>query len=226
MRKLSLLSTLFVIGFAANAWAGWVLEYASGDVTYLSSEKLKQVSKEDGTSSLLDSKSGKLSILRRDKQIYWQGMVEDYCAAIQQLIPQLEQKPAKPAISIKQAGVDTIAGVATEKYQVMAEGRLRKELWLVENPELTNESKALNRFAESFSACYPAQTIEEMVDRDPAYLKLEAQGYVMKDVTYLDSNIPIHSDEVVSLKQKDIPDSEFEVPVGFRRVESIMEIWQ
>jgi len=30
-------------------------------------------------------------------------------------------------------------------------------------------------FGEDFARCYPAQTTEEMVDRDPAYRKIESR---------------------------------------------------
>ncbi len=207
MSKLSLLFVMILIGFAASARAGWVVENASGDVTYLSSGSLKEVTKEDGTSSLYDGQSGRLSMLHRGKKIYWQGTVKGFCAVMQQLLPQLEQKPAKPGISIKQVGNETIAGIATKKYQVMVDGQLQEELWIAENQELANEMIAFNQFGEAFLKCYPAQTTEEMVERDPAYRKLATRGYVMKDVTYLNGNMPVSSEEVVSLRQKDIPDS-------------------
>jgi len=226
MNKSLLFFTAILISFAADAWAGWVVENASGDVTYLSSGKLKQVSKEDGTSSLYDGESGRLSILHQGKKIYWQGTVKGFCAVMQQLLPQLEQKPSKPGISIKLVGNETVASIATKKYQVIADGQLQEELWITENQELANEMIAFYQFAEDFVKCYPAQTTEEMVQRDPAYRKLATRGYVMKDVTYLNGNMPVSTEEVVSLRQKDIPDSEFEVPAGFRRVQSLMEIWQ
>jgi len=226
MSKLTLLCTMIVIAFAPTAWAGWVVEYASGDITYISSGKMKQVSKEDGTSSLLDGKTGQSSMLNPGKKIYWQGSGKDFCATMLQLIPQLEQKPAKPGISIKPAGNETIAGISTKKYQVMADGQLAREVWIAKNQELANESKAFNRLTEEFTTCYPAQTTEEMVDRDPAYLKLGNQGFVMKEVTYINGNMPVSNDEVVNLRQENIADSEFEVPAGFRRVESLMEMYQ
>ncbi len=226
MTKPALLFAIIAVGFAPNALAGWVAEYTSGDVVYISSGKMKQVSTEDGTSSLFDGKTGKSSVFSTSKKIYWQGTGEEFCAVMKQLIPQLDQKPAKPSISIEPAGNETIAGTVTRKYQVMADGHLHSEVWVAENQELANESKAVNKLGEEFSSCIPAQSTEEMVDRDPAYLKLVNQGYVMKEVTYLDGNMPVSSDEVISLRQENIPDSEFEVPAGFRRVQSLMEIWQ
>lgn len=227
MSKLTLLCTMIVVGFAPSAWAGWVVEYASGDVTYLSSGKMKEVSKEDGTASLLDAKTKQSSIFVPGKKIYWQGTSKEFCAVMQQLIPQLEQKPAKPSINIKPAGNESIAGMATKKYQVMVNGQLAREVWIAENQELANENQALDKFGEDFTMCYPAQTTEEMVDRDPAYRKMESRGYVMKDVTYyLNATMPVSNSEVVSLRQEDIPDSVFEMPAGFRRVKSMMEIYQ
>jgi len=226
MSNFSLLFIMIVVGFAPGAWAGWVVETASGDLTYLSSGKIKNASKEDGTSSLSDSKSGQISMLNQGKHIYWQGTGKEVCAVMLQLIPQVEQKPAKPSISIKPAGNETIAGIVTEKYQVIVDGQLHRELWITENQELANEMILFMQFEEDFTKCYPAQSTEQIVDRDPAYRKLVTRGYVMKDVTYLNGNMPISSSKVVSLKQENIPDSEFEIPAGFRRVESLLEIWQ
>lgn len=46
----------------------------------------------------------------------------------------------------------------------------------------------------------------------------------MKKVTYM-PGVPVHSDAVVSLKKKNIPDSEFKVPADYRRVQTLMELW-
>jgi len=217
---------LFIVFlFAVNpAHAGWVIDHMSGDVMYVSSGKLKEVSKDDGTWSIYDGKTGKLSIINPAKKIYWQGTVQEFCAALKQMIPPMDASPAKPKVSIKQGGTETIAGLATQKYQVMTNGTLHKEIWIAENKALIEEMKSLEQYGKELIECYPAQTMEMMVDRDPGYQRIVANRYVMKEVTY-ESGMPINSDEVVSLKQKNIVASEFDVPAGYRRVQTLMEIW-
>lgn len=206
------------------AQAGWVMDYVSGDETYISSGKSKEISKEDGTLSIVDGKAGKHSTINIAKKIYWQGTAKELCTALKQMIPQMEGSLAKPKVSVKQAGSEKIAGHTTQKYQVMANDRLHKEIWVTENKELAEEVKALEQYGKELIECRPAQTMEEMVERDPAYHQVVTKGYVMKEINYV-SGTPVYSDEVVSFRKKDIPASEFDVPAGYRRVQSLMEIW-
>jgi len=193
--------------FAVNpAHAGWVIDHVSGDVMYVSSGKSKEVSKDDGTWSIYDGKAGKLSIINPAKKIYWQGMVMDFCAALKQMIPPMGASPAKPSVGIKQDGTEIIAGLATQKYRVMTNGTLHREIWIGENKALTEEMKALEQYGKELNKCHPAQTMEMMVDRDPGYQRIVANGYLMKEVTY-EFDMPIDSDGVVSLKQTNIPAS-------------------
>lgn len=219
-------SMLFIVLFSIvnPAHAGWVIHHASGDVMYLSSGKSKEVSKDDGTWSIYDGKKGKFSIINTAKKIFWQGTVKEFCAELKQMIPQMETSLPKPKVSIKQDDSETIAGLTAQKYRLMTNGQLHKEIWIAENMALTKEMKALVKYEKELIECHPAQTMDEMVDRDPGYQGIVANGYVMKEVTY-ESDMPVDSDEVVSLKQKNIPASEFDVPAGYRRVQGLRKIW-
>lgn len=211
--------------FATNqAQAGWVIDHVSGDVVYISSGKSKEISKDDGTWSIYDGKSGRLSIVHTAKKIYWQGTVNEFCTALKQMIPREGANPTKPKVSIKQSGRETIAGYKTKKYKVMTNGTLYEDIWVAENKALTQEMNALEQYGKALSECYPMQSMDIMVDRDPGYQRVVAKGYIMKEVTY-ESGMPVDSDEVASLKQKNIPVSEFDVPAGFRRVQALMDIW-
>lgn len=214
---------LGIFAFAGTANAGWEVRHASDDVTYVVSGKSKEESKGDGTWTIIDGKSGRVSMVHPGKKIYWQGSIGEFCTALKQMIPQPTKNPSRPKVTIEEAGGGTIAGLATKKYRVMADGQLHQEVWIAQVPELVEELNALEQ-QTGIGKCSSAQSIEEFVSRDPAYTRLLEKGYVMKEVTYM-SGTPVSSDNVVSLMQRDIAGSEFDVPSGYRRVQSLMEIW-
>lgn len=221
IKKFSLIALLIAVN---PVQAGWAIEYVSGNVSYLSSGKLKDVSSEDGTWSIIGGKTGKFSMVSPGKKIYWQGTAKEFCTALSKMMPVAGAAPAKPKINIKLGGRKTIAGHATQKYQVMANGQMHKEIWVTENKALAKEAKILLQYVNELIECRPPLSLQEMVERDPGYNKIVAKGYIMKEVTY-ESGIRISSDEVVNLKQEHIPETEFSVPAGFRRINTLMEIW-
>lgn len=217
-------AVFIVLLFAVNAvHAGWVFQHMSGDVMYIASGKSKEVSGDDGTWSVYDGTSGNISMISDEKRLYWQGSVNELCKELKKMVPQMGESPPRPEVNIDHEGSESIAGLKVQKYRVMADGQLYEEIWVAENKNLEEEMKLLLKYEKELMECSPAQTMEEMVGRDPGYEKI-VNGYVMKQVTY-ESGMEVEGDEVVSVEQKDIPGSKFDVPAGYRRVGSLMEIW-
>ncbi len=218
------LSLVFILAAAYTAAAGWVVEYDSGNTTYLTPAGLKDVSGEDGTVTLFDSQSRKLTMLRQDSKVYWQGSVKEFCGAMKQLLPQTGGGPAKPKVTISPDGMDTVAGTSVRKYRVMAAGQLHREVWVAETRDFAQAAELMDRFSGELRGCLPAMSIEEMVDGDPAYMKMASRGWVMREVNYM-SGKAVNTTTVVSIREQDVPASEFKVPAGYRRVNSLMEMW-
>ena len=223
MKTLKFIILFFSIFIINSAWAGWVIDHDTGNVIYLSSGKLKDISQEDDSWSIYDSKAGKFIMINTAKKIYWQGTAKKFCEALKQMVPQIEVRLTKPEVSIKSGGSETIAGFTTKKYQVKANGQLYKEVWITENRELKNDMQAFEKYEKEMSGCRPPQTMEEMLDRDSGYRKLMSKGYALKEVTY-ESGMLVNKDEVTGIKQKTIPAAEFNVPGGYRRVQTLMVI--
>ena len=131
---------------------------------------------------------------------------------------------SKPEVSIKSGSNETIAGLITKKYQVKTNGQLYKEIWVTENRALKKDMQAFEKYEKEMAGCRPPQTMEEMLARDSGYQKLMSKGYALKELTY-DSGMLVSKDEVTGIKQKTISDAEFNVPAGYRSVQTLMEIW-
>ena len=59
----------------------------------------------------------------------------------------------------------------------------------------------------------------QAVEEDPAYVQLLEQGYPIKIVELGEGGEPESVTEVVRLDKRDIPDREFQVPEGYRRID-------
>lgn len=77
---------LFVAGMALNAYAGWVQTEANGDVTYFSDGKVKDMSAEDATWSVIDSASGTITMVSPEKKVYAVSTLDEFCAFIEKMM--------------------------------------------------------------------------------------------------------------------------------------------
>jgi hypothetical protein len=59
----------------------------------------------------------------------------------------------------------------------------------------------------------------QAVEEDPAYEQLFEQGYPIKTVELGEGGEPESVTEVVRIDKRDIPEREFQVPEGYRRID-------
>lgn len=114
-----------------------------------------------------------------------------------------------------------IAGYPTRKYQVWVNGELRKELWLSTKIRLADEVdlKKMRKFSEAMSG----PEAEESYESSPDYMQLMETGAEMKSISYHGGGS--WTTEMKKIEQKKIPDSQFEVPKGYRKV-TLFELHQ
>lgn len=133
--------------------------------------------------------------------------------------------PAKPSVSVKKAGSGgKVAGWGTEKYTIMVDGDLYEEVWLVTDSALMKEVEKMDfSIFQKFSSCTEGQHGGgQDPEEAPEYMELMKKGLEVRSVSHGD--VQQYSSDTVSLEEKDIPQSEFKVPAGYREV-SMMEIF-
>jgi hypothetical protein len=164
----------FVLGaallLASAAQAGWLIVDENGDHTLLSRGRLKMVSKQADTHSMvLDLTRARLWVAHAGQRLYWEGTVEEYCAAVRSAMPAVDARmteqlkelpPAQreqmeqlmkqmgrgaaagppPKVTIERtAETETIAALPTRKYRVLVNGKLYEELWLTTDAAFLRE---------------------------------------------------------------------------------------
>lgn len=217
------------------AYGGIVEVDGYGNTTLVSEGRLKYTPRsEQGQQVIFDANTGDMIQVDSAKRIYAEGGADEYCEAarlkvksiLEGLSPEerhmLEDAEEMPEISIERSGEgETVAGFDTVIYRVMAGGRLYAELWLSEAPALMEEMKHFQtdwkrKFEGCVAGAYGLAGVPS-VESSPEYLELRAKGWEMKSLLY-EAGIPVGGAVVESIEEKDIPETEFQPPEGFKRV--------
>ncbi len=231
-RLIVLLSiSVFLAGVAANAFAGWVQTEKSGDVTYFSKGKVKNISGEDDMWSVIDTSSGVLTMVSPTKKSYATATVDEFCAFIDRMMGGMnaQQKAMMEAmmkknrsqnLKVKKVGPGgKVAGYTTDKYRIDAGGASRMEVWVSTDTRLNRAYKKMmkkvmpqvNRMASCSSMGGGGMEVEDSKE----YRTIVEKGWILKSV----SRGEVSSEsETVKLVEKKIPASEFKVPAGYKKV--------
>ena len=113
----------------------------------------------------------------------------------------------------------TIAGLSAKKYRVLADGQPFQDLWLASDTGLLQElqiGKASDAYAR-MSACQAGSAGPyAAVAESQEYRKLFGEGWPVRIVGY-PTGTPQTLTEVVKVERRDVPESEFTPPAGFRK---------
>lgn len=197
--------------------------------------------------TLMDCNTGRFSLLNPDKQYFWSGTVDDYvrevsqhrASALQEKMGQdprkkkqkagedkpFRPKPVDPAklqpVSITKTGeTEKIAGYDTEKYAVLVNGELFQEIWVAPSLDVSADlnwdryladqrklsAAMLGKSGEAYSALY----------FNDEYRKLLAKSFALKTVVHHIAGG--FERAATSVRQADVPASDFEVPESYRKV--------
>ena len=131
------------------------------------------------------------------------------------------------AVSIDQAGTgDVVAGLKTTQYRISVNGRLAKEVWLTNDLSLMKDIKPYMakflKMSQEMSRCTSMR--RSMMggfdlEGSQAYQKLMEKGYPLREKDKRSGWVR----EIVKLEKMPIPDSEFALPKGYKKV-SFMEL--
>lgn len=129
----------------------------------------------------------------------------------------------KEKVTVKNTGqVTTIAGYPATKYAVYRDGSLESEVWL--SPEAEAEikkeldykkfEKLLRELERAMEVEFGPSSIDEEDLQTNELDWLDEQGWEMKEVNHYFGNVS----EVIKIKKMDIPDKEFVLPSGYKKV--------
>jgi len=214
-----------------NLIAGIYTEEADGSKTYISNGKLKELSEDGGM--ILDSKSSEIIYYNPENNTYAKSKISDFCKSMAELMNKMmeslppefkdlfgidkEQKPAKVEI-VSEGDGGVIAGFKTVKFKVLADGELHEIIWLAIDASLVKEIQSLTGILSEFKKCSNMVKFgAPPVEMSSEYLKLMENGLTLKSIQYEmgQENEVVNT---VKVEIKDIPDSEFQVPAGYKKV--------
>jgi hypothetical protein len=147
---------------------------------------------------------------------------------LQQMRSSNASSPSQPAAKRPTVKVDptaetaTMAGQQATKIMVYADGKPYQEVWLAKGLTLKADLdlKRLRGLQAQLTQAIMADIPNrQAVEEDPAYEQLLEQGYPIKIVELGEGGEPESVTEVVRLDKRDIPDREFQVPEGYRRID-------
>jgi hypothetical protein len=113
-----------------------------------------------------------------------------------------------------------IAGKPTQKFQVWVQGKLKEDLWIYEKIKLNAEID-LKKYVELMEAMSGPGNAK-FYESSPEYMNLLEHGYSLKTIKYEEEGS--RTTEVIQIEQKTIPDSEFQIPADYQRVD-IEKMW-
>jgi len=129
----------------------------------------------------------------------------------------------KPQVAVERTSeTETIAGLPTRKYRILADGRLYEELWLTTDPAITREldpqraSDTLGRMMACMLDANPRGGPPGVED-DPEYRKLYLAGWPLRSV-YHGSGGASGRSTILKAERREVNDAEFAPPAGLRRV--------
>jgi hypothetical protein len=243
---LSVTLTLSACLFHFSATAGWIETHADGKITFYSEGKIKKAAPDDPTWSTVGLADQSLVIVHNDRRVYAQGTVDDYCRAMETFLRSVmaEMSPEerdlmdelmdegdysgdqRPQLIIgRAADAGPVAGLATEKYLVLVDGKLYEELWLAPAAPIMQEldSAAIRNVERKMTTCM--ENITEIVtgnwlrqpEQDAAYQKLLQKGWLMRRISYSDG-MPLTEMLVTGLEEPAIPTVELDPPQDFLQI--------
>lgn len=223
MKKLSIqiaVVLLAVLVICPSAMAGWVLMEKEGQKNLISEGRIKTVPQDASEGwTVMDFKKGQILLVDLENKIYAVSSFDEFCQSMKKLAAKIkamfgknmqEKKPVKVEV-VKAGSGGKIAGYDTVKYKVMADGKLREEVWISSNPEFAKDFRP--NMLTKLMAC-GAQ--KDDVEFSAAYQKMMASGWVMRSIDY-EGGQPQTDTDVVKVTKQEIPESEFQVPQGLKK---------
>jgi len=226
------LAIAVIVVAASGAHAGWVLSEEDGQETVISKGKMKSIWENGAV--IFDGEANTVHFIDDSRKMIASGTVDEICDGINEMVESmLESVPAEqremmkkmmgdgkmPTVEIVEKGDgEKIAGFATKRYNVMADGELYEELWLANDKALMADCEAVMKMLGEFTSC--TESISSMgsapsAEASPEYTKIFGMGMIVKSVGHHEDETG-NPDGISEIAKKDIPDATFELPNGYK----------
>jgi Domain of unknown function (DUF4412) len=214
--------TTFIVDFAKNQFIAADQEsrvYWSGTVdAYVQEVKIFQQAANDLAAKQMEEAMREMP---PDQRKSMEDLLQQMRSPNASSSPQPAAK--RPAVKVEPTlETTTIAGHQATKIMVYADGKPYQEVWLAKGLTLKADLdlKRLRGIqAQLTQAIMPHTPSQQPVEEDPAYEQILEQGYPIKIVELGEGGEPESVTEVVRLDKRDIPEREFQVPEGYRRID-------
>ncbi|MDW7774537.1 MAG: DUF4412 domain-containing protein [Desulfobulbaceae bacterium] len=206
------LALTILLGIALSAQAGWVETKKDGTQTLIAGGKIKHMPEVPGEPwSVIDISKQTFSMFNPDRNTCSVTAIEEFCEFFKAFSSDDQEGERPPAIEVKKMGPDAkIAGLETVRYQVLVDGRAYEDIWLAKDKTIINEigdRSALQKIIQCMG--------ESGVEKHPEYVGTITSGWLLKVYSHENEEV---TEEVKNLEKKDIPNAEFDLPSGCRRV--------
>jgi hypothetical protein len=236
MQNNTLISIVLIVNlsltiFICDLTAGIYTEEADGSKSFISNGKLKEISEDGGM--ILDGKSSEIIYYSPESKTYAQSKISDFCKSMAEIMNQMmesmppefkelfgmDQEQKQPKVEIVSEGDGgIIAGYKTVKYKVLADGKLHETMWQAMDAALVKEHQSLLGILSEFKKCSNMIKFgDPPIELSSEYLKLMGKGLTLRSIQYEmgQENEVVNT---VKVEIKDILDSEFQVPAGYKKV--------
>lgn len=222
-------------GFAQNAYPGLVMEqvtYEQGATDkqkitlYAQDNKLKQVENTGAFSPavIFDLESGYIIFINDEKKLYIVLNRDEYLKYIESFMSETkDQTRATRDVKLKKTGeTENIAGYESTKYEIYDNGELQTEYWVSKEPgfgdevDLDKMSRLMNDVKNISQNIGGAASISE--NEYKIIQQIYRDGYPMKTVYHSLDDDTVVVEEIVNVKKRDIPASEFQPPAGYEKI--------
>lgn len=220
-------------------------EQKSTEINYIQQNKMKSVGSK---TTITDLEKGIFYFIIPEREIYWSGTPEEFRKlmeegkkmmeehqlksmtpeqreAYKQYMKQREEEvktvPPKQKVEMKKTSEKAkIAGYSGQKYQVWVDEKLKKDVWVCAEimPQDEIDIKKLEQF---FKMMHKLDEDEGSYESSPEYKKIATymeKGYKLKSITYDEYGMEESLSETIKIEKKNIPDSEFEVPKNYKKL--------
>ena len=232
--KIAVIAAVIIsfLTLAAPGLCGLLITESDGAKSLVSDGKIKTITQDpEDRPMILDLKNGIITVLNDQEKTAARGTLDEFCQmfeamskSIQESMAQVKEQgiPGMPDFSESPVNVrieklgdgGEIAGFKTIKYKIYADGEPYEEAWITTDKKLTRElgdMKKLSRFEACASKMMGPNTVEGAAE----YKELMETGWLLRSVSleYGEREAIV---DVESIEEKQIPDSEFLVPSGYK----------
>ncbi|MDR1912333.1 MAG: DUF4412 domain-containing protein [Helicobacteraceae bacterium] len=232
-----LVAPLAPLVFALSLDAGWAIDevttYAGGDKFYsrIAMDSGRYKNQTAGETLIIDLKKETVYFLNDKEKRYFGGKLNDVIADLRKnamsemneeedLFPAAEETEEKP-VEIKRVKESfSVGGFTGEKYQILENGELKKELFIARTLTANSEidPKKLSEIMLWLNGT-SAPSSKTRVELSDEYVKLMKQGYPIRTVEY-DPGGGLILTTVIKAEKKTIAPEEFALPKDYAKIDS------